>query len=368
MASWMIHLRIADQLMDRIPGLDETAFVMGNIAPDSGVPNADWTAYTPPKEVSHYKTRRDDETFFDIGRFLREHFAPEQIRSYSPREFSFFLGYYVHLLTDMDWTLHVYRPMIDLYVKPLGEDKNAFIWKMKRDWYDLDFRYLEEHPDFRAFSIYEHAAGFTNDFMEIFSRDAFDNRREYICGFYRGQHGELYREYPYLSPERADLFVAQTAESILNKLREALSMRKEKVTWEYSSGAVVYTRRHDQILFVLVQEMSGAYSFPKGHVEGNETEMDTARREIFEETGLRPVFKEGFREADEYDLSEKPGTRKRVTYFLAEFGNETLIPQMGEIRQISLMTYDQALHAFGHEGTKRILTAANRFLNSSGIA
>ncbi len=230
MASWMIHLRVADLLMDRIPGLDETAFVMGNIAPDSGVPNTDWTAYFPPKDVSHYKTRREDETFFDIGRFLQEHFSGEMIRAYSRREFSFFLGYYVHLLTDAAWTLNIYRPMIAEYVEKRGEDKNAFIWKMKRDWYDLDFRYLEEHPDFRAFSIYEHAAGFTNDFMEIFSRDAFDNRREYICGFYRGQHGELYREYPYLSPERADLFVAQTAESILNKLREALRVFEHEGT------------------------------------------------------------------------------------------------------------------------------------------
>ena len=31
MASWMIHLRIADLLLDQIPGLDETAFVFGNI-------------------------------------------------------------------------------------------------------------------------------------------------------------------------------------------------------------------------------------------------------------------------------------------------------------------------------------------------
>ena len=37
MASWMIHLRIADGLLDRIPGLNETAFVMGNIAPERGV-------------------------------------------------------------------------------------------------------------------------------------------------------------------------------------------------------------------------------------------------------------------------------------------------------------------------------------------
>ena len=91
MASWMIHLRVADMLMDRIQGLDETAFVMGNFAPDSGVPNADWTAYSPSKAVSHYKTRQDDETFFDTERFITEYFTSDRIRAYSRREFSFSL-------------------------------------------------------------------------------------------------------------------------------------------------------------------------------------------------------------------------------------------------------------------------------------
>ena len=49
--------------------------------------------------------------------------------------------------------------------------------------------------------------------------------------------------------------------------------------WEYSCGAIVFTRRNDQILYVIVQELAGAYSFPKGHMEGDETEMETARRE-----------------------------------------------------------------------------------------
>ena len=54
MASWMVHLRVADELLKKIENLDEKAFVMGNIAPDSGVPNEDWTVFQPPKDVSHF--------------------------------------------------------------------------------------------------------------------------------------------------------------------------------------------------------------------------------------------------------------------------------------------------------------------------
>ena len=135
---------------------------------------------------------------------------------------------------------------------------------------------------------------------------------------------------------------------------------------ETSCGAVVYTRRDGQILIVIVlEEHSGAYSFPKGQMEGDETELETARREVLEETGLRPVFREGFRETDEYDLHEKPGTRKRVVYFLAECGDELLTPRPGEIRKISLLPYEQAMQCFEYEGTRRVLNAAYQFITRS---
>ena len=132
---------------------------------------------------------------------------------------------------------------------------------------------------------------------------------------------------------------------------------------EKSCGAVVFTRRGGEILYVIVQEASGAYSFPKGHVESSETETQTAAREIREETGLRPAFVPGFRETDDYDLSEKPGTHKQVVYFLAEYGGEPLIPRQGEIRQILLLPYAEVMQRFQHEGTKRILAAAQAFLS-----
>ena len=85
---------------------------------------------------------------------------------------------------------------------------------------------------------------------------------------------------------------------------------------------------------------------------------------MFEEIGLRPTFIEGFRETDEYDLREKPGTRKQVVYFLAEFHDEPLIPRPGEIRDIRLLTYEEALGVFEYANTRRILTAAHDFITA----
>ena len=62
MASWMVHLRVADKLLERLSKVEETEFIVGNIAPDSGVPNADWTAYAPSTKVSHFKTYMEDRS------------------------------------------------------------------------------------------------------------------------------------------------------------------------------------------------------------------------------------------------------------------------------------------------------------------
>ena len=218
MASWMVHLRIADELLKHISNIDETAFVMGNIAPDSGVPSEDWKEYYPPKQVSHFKTKNGDEIFFDLDAYCNKYFNENLIKEYSLKEFSFFLGYYVHLLTDVQWTKTVYIDLVTSHPQEVSEDKNKLIWAAKGDWYDLDFLYLEQHPDFKAFSIYENAVNYDNSFMDLFSKDAFENRRQYICGFYHSDnHGELHREYTYLTPEQADQFVITTVQWIIER-------------------------------------------------------------------------------------------------------------------------------------------------------
>lgn len=223
MASWMIHLRIADELLTRLRRIDETAFVMGNIAPDSGVPNSDWSQFHPPKTVTHFYQETASGRVIDVDSFCKRYFSENLISRYSLREYSFFFGYYLHLLTDVRWTKTILSGLKKDYPKAYAERKNKLIETAKEDWYDLDFLYLEEHPDFHAFSVYENAVGFDNEFMRIFSRDAFDNRRQYICGFYRSdEHGDLNREYKYLTRDQADAFVKDTSKWLLEQASFAL--------------------------------------------------------------------------------------------------------------------------------------------------
>lgn len=220
MASWMVHLRIADELLNRIEDLDETAFVLGNIAPDSGVPNEDWSEFNPPGNVTHYKTNPENKMYIDIDKFIAEHFTEDAIKGYTKKEYSFFIGYYTHLLTDIEWAKMVRAEGVteENAVKE-GLSYQEFIWKNKGDWYDLDFRYLADNPEFRTFRIYEEADDITNVYMDIFTKDAFENRRDYICGYYRSDnHGDLYRDYKYLSKERYDSFVYETVDYIGNTI------------------------------------------------------------------------------------------------------------------------------------------------------
>jgi hypothetical protein len=56
--------------------------------------------------------------------------------------------------------------------------------------------------------------------MDFFSEDAFENRRQYITGFYGGERDGLQREYIYLTEEEMDRFVEESAGKISRMLKE----------------------------------------------------------------------------------------------------------------------------------------------------
>lgn len=135
------------------------------------------------------------------------------------------------------------------------------------------------------------------------------------------------------------------------------------MSYEISCGAVVYTRIKNEIYWLIIRSLEGIYGFPKGHMEDGENELDTAVREIMEETGISPCFVDGFRVVDEYPLPRKKGVIKRVVYFLAEFSGQDIKYQKEELLEAKLMTYDEAISLMQFDNTKVILTKAQDFLN-----
>jgi 8-oxo-dGTP pyrophosphatase MutT (NUDIX family) len=132
--------------------------------------------------------------------------------------------------------------------------------------------------------------------------------------------------------------------------------------YEVSCGAVVFTRKDNEIYFVIVKSLEGFYGFPKGHIEENESEEETALREIYEEIGIRPQIIEGFRTTDEHSIPNKKYIIKRIIYFVAEYDNQEICYQKEELEGAYLMTYEEAMKNFQFESSKRILNEAKKFI------
>ncbi|MBO5526246.1 MAG: NUDIX domain-containing protein [Clostridia bacterium] len=132
---------------------------------------------------------------------------------------------------------------------------------------------------------------------------------------------------------------------------------------EYSCGAVVYTKLGEEYRYVIIRSRGGDYGFAKGHMEGNETEEETALREVKEETGLSVRLTEGFRMVDEYRLPGKSNVVKKVVYFLASYENQKITPQLSELSSAQLMSYNTAMSKLTFPKSREILLEAATFLD-----
>ena len=133
---------------------------------------------------------------------------------------------------------------------------------------------------------------------------------------------------------------------------------------EKSCGAVVFTKDNGETKYVIVRSKQGFYGFPKGHMEGSETETETALREVKEETGLTVNLIDGFRVEDSYLFTWDGEQRfKNVVYFLAEYSGQVPVAQESELSSIHLLSFSEAMSVFQFDNLKHILTCAHTFLS-----
>lgn len=139
-------------------------------------------------------------------------------------------------------------------------------------------------------------------------------------------------------------------------------MKREK-----SCGALVYRYDNGRLSLLLLRHRHGGHwSFPKGHVEGDETEVETALREVQEETGLHVSLMQGFRHTVEY--YPKPGVKKLVVYFLGKASpNEPAVRQEIEISELKWVDLDEAFRCVTFKNDKNLLNMAKLHLAAENL-
>lgn len=221
MASWIIHLRVAQQLYQQLHIEPTDLFVLGNIAPDSGVPTADGTGFTPDAAISHFRSL-DENGIKRIHEelFIAQYFAPNHRSSYTKEEYAFFLGYLTHLITDQLWARDIVYPAKEKQSALFQANRGLFWQTVKRDWYDLDFMYLKANPTFEAFRIYRENTNIKNTYVDFFSENAFEERRHFILDFYANGVADIVEHDTYLSKDDLNRFVLSSAAEIADRIRQ----------------------------------------------------------------------------------------------------------------------------------------------------
>ncbi len=222
MASWIVHLRIAENLLAVIGGLDTDLFSIGNIAPDSGIPDEKWEHFDPPTRVTHFEVSdftEDPDVFrtSDLA-FFNQYLLPLRAEANpDPLRCTFLLGYFFHLLTDNNWVRRIARLTRARYPQQFAADKD-FIWEVKDDWYGLDHVYVRDHPQSLFWRIFMRV-GYERADLDFLPARAVQERIRYIQNYY-SQPDErvermMARPFIYLSQAEMDAFVQDTTRLIL---------------------------------------------------------------------------------------------------------------------------------------------------------
>lgn len=135
---------------------------------------------------------------------------------------------------------------------------------------------------------------------------------------------------------------------------------------EKSCGAIVYKIENNELKFLLVYQNNGHYSFPKGHMEKGETEIETTIREIKEETNLDVEIDSNFRYEISY-LLESKNIMKDAVYFVATPTTFDLINQEGEITECGWNDYKTTLDKLEFDNIKEAFEQAYKYIKNKVI-
>ncbi|MDB5188110.1 MAG: hydrolase [Candidatus Kaiserbacteria bacterium] len=139
-------------------------------------------------------------------------------------------------------------------------------------------------------------------------------------------------------------------------------------TIEHSAGVILFHfDGSENPLVLLVQHTDGHWGMPKGHVESNESLLQTAVRELREETGVDKIeMISGITLTESYSY-EREGIQydKQVVYFVAVANTRSLPERENvfkqEIPDVLWVPFQEALIILSHEESREVLRQAQQY-------
>lgn len=162
-------------------------------------------------------------------------------------------------------------------------------------------------------------------------------------------------------------FVDDLYHSALEVFQEIHRKGEErKLIQKVSCGIIpIFVNQKGKREFLLVLQNNGNYAFPKGHMEEGESFMQTAKRELFEEAGVRctsideTVFSEHYRFYKDEKIIEKT-----VNYFIGFTDSQEVHIQEEEIADFCWCSEEEVLEKLHFKEIKDIFRKALHHLNN----
>lgn len=138
---------------------------------------------------------------------------------------------------------------------------------------------------------------------------------------------------------------------------------------EKSVGAIIFFQeKGKKPKFLLLHYAAGHWDYCKGHSEENETELDTLKRELLEETGITsfsliPKFRE---EITYFFKREKETVKKTVVFYLIQVNSKNVRLSFEHL-EFKWLPFESALKQLTFDSAKQVLEKANDFLKQKQL-
>ena len=128
----------------------------------------------------------------------------------------------------------------------------------------------------------------------------------------------------------------------------------------------MFRRAETGARYLLILDANKNWGFPKGHLDGRETPLEAARREVTEETGLDDLVLHGeLGVIDWYFRVRGKLIHKHCHLFLFESPVGEVSPQLDEgITSCTWYGLDEAVGAITYDNSRTVLRAAGQMVRA----